>query len=98
VTVVRDEGASRIEETGITTDSMKIFRHSVQDDTPTTAVTEIDDTIKFSRGAWAPEIHGRLRLSATEDAFVVKTDLDVFESGQRVFCRSWSHRIPRDFL
>jgi hypothetical protein len=98
VTVQRDEGALRLEETGILMDSFKIFRHSVQDDAPLTAVTEVDDTIKFSRGAWAPEIRGRLRLSATEEAFHVQTDLDVFESGTRVFCRSWSHRIPRDFL
>jgi predicted acyl esterase len=98
VTVVRDEGATRIEETDITTDSVKIFRHTVQDDSPDSAVTEIDDTIKFSRGAWAPEIHGRIRLSATGDEFLILTDLDVYESGQRVFCRSWSHRIRRDFL
>lgn len=98
VTVERDEGAARLEETGVTMDSIKIFRHSIQDDAPLTAVTEIDDTIKFSRGAWAPEIHGRLRLSATADEFHVQTDLDVYESGTRVFCRLWSHRIPREFL
>ena len=98
VTVVRDEGAARLEETGITMDSVKIFRHSVQDESPLTAVTEVEDAIKFSRGAWAPEIRGRIRLSATQDEFLVRTDLDVYDSGERVFCRSWAHRIPRDAL
>ena len=98
VTIRRDEGSTRIEETGIATDSIKIFRHSIQDDAPLSAVTELDDTIKFSRGPWTPEIHGRIRLGATEEAFHVQTDIDVYESGTRVFCRSWTHRIPRDFL
>ena len=33
---------------------------------------------------------------ATRDAFLVNTDLDVFDGGERVFCRSWSDRIARD--
>ncbi len=98
VTMVRDEGAMRLEETGVVTDCISIYRHSIQDDDPLTAVTEVDDTIKFSRGAWAPEIRGRMRLSATEEAFHFRTDLDVYESGERIYCRTWSHRIPRDFL
>ena len=98
VTIVRDEGAVRLEETGVMMDSVKIFRHSIQDDAPLSAVTEVDDTIQLSREGWTPKIHGRLRLSATEEAFHLLTDLDIYESGERVFCRSWSHRIRRDFL
>ena len=98
VTIVRDEGAMRVNETGVMMDSVKIFRHAIQDDAPLTAVTEVDGTIQLSRGAWTPKIHGRLRLSATQDAFHLRTDLDVYEAGERVFCRSWSHRIRRDFL
>jgi putative CocE/NonD family hydrolase len=98
VTVVRDEGKIRLEETGVVTDVISTYRYSIQDDDPLTAVTEVDDTINFSRGTWTPEIHGRLRLSAGEDSFHLVTDLDVYESGERVFCRTWSHKIRRDFL
>jgi hypothetical protein len=37
-------------------------------------------------------------LSATRDAFQVKTDLDVFNGKERVHCRSWSDTIARDLV
>jgi putative CocE/NonD family hydrolase len=98
VTIVRDEGAVRLDETGILTDSTKVFRHSIQDGDPLTASTDVHAVIRFSRGSWRPEIRGRARLTATKDEFRLQTDLDVLESGDRVYGRSWWHAIPRDFL
>jgi putative CocE/NonD family hydrolase len=98
VTMLRDEGIMRLEEIGVVMECVSTYRHSIQDDDPLSAATEVDDMIKFSRGTWTPEIRARLRLSATEDSFQLRTDVDVYESGERVFCRSWSDKIPRDFL
>jgi uncharacterized protein len=98
VTIVRDEGAVRLDETRILTDSVKVFRHSVKDGDPLTASTEVEGVIKFSRGSWAPEIRAVARLTTTKDAFRLHTDLDVLDGGERIFCRTWSHTIPRDFL
>lgn len=98
VTIVRDEGAVRLDETGIVTDSTKVFRHSVHDGDPLTASTDVHGVIRFSRGSWRPEIRGRARLTATKEAFRLQTDLDVLESGDRIYSRSWSHVMPRDFL
>src|SRR5262249_4527108 len=93
-----DEGDLRLADTRHPDGQHQDFSSPSKTTNPTPPAQRWMTTIKVSRGAWAPEMRGRIRLSATREAFHVQTDLDVFESGTRVFCRSRPHRIRRDFL
>jgi uncharacterized protein len=94
----RDDGRIRQEATGTVLELSKSHNYRIRDDDPLSAVSEVAITLKLEREDWSPEIRSRCVLSATRDAFQVKTDLDVFNGNERVHCRSWSDTIARDLV
>jgi hypothetical protein len=77
---------------------VKLHRYRIRDDDPLSAISEVTVAIKLERDDWRPEVRARCVWSGTCDAFLVRTDLDVFNDEERVFCKSWSHRIARDLV
>ncbi len=94
----RDDGRVRLDETGTVLEFVKQHRYRIRDDDPLSAVSEVSVTIKLERDGWRSEVRSRCVWTATRDAFLVRTDLDVFDGEERMHCRSWSSQIARDLV
>jgi putative CocE/NonD family hydrolase len=94
----RDDGRTRQEATGTVLEFVKAHRYCIRDDDPASAVSEVTVTIKMERGDWRPEVRARCVWRGMREAFLVDTDLDVFDGETRIFCRSWADRIERDLV
>jgi hypothetical protein len=96
--ILRDDGRTRQEATGTVPDLVKDHLYRIRDDDPSSAVSEVTVTIKMERDDWRPEVRARCVWRGTRDAFLVDTDLDVFDGETRIFCRTWADRIARDLV
>jgi hypothetical protein len=94
----RDDGRVRQDATGTILELSKFHRYRIRDDDPLSASSEVSVNISLERDNWRPEVGARSVLSATRDAFQVKTDLEVSNGGERVHTRSWSDTIARDLV
>ncbi|PWV55424.1 CocE/NonD family hydrolase [Nocardiopsis sp. L17-MgMaSL7] len=55
-------------------------------------------TMRFCRGEWWTRTETYTVLECTEEEFRVHATLDAYESGERVFSREWTERVPRDHV
>ncbi|MGH6881250.1 MAG: CocE/NonD family hydrolase [Hypericibacter sp.] len=97
--VLRDDGRSTHNETGVTTEMVKNLHYRIHPDDPATAYAEADhDLVHRHDQGWDTRIktHCAIACSATE--FIVEADLQAFEGETRIFSRSWTQRIPRDLM
>ena len=97
IEVLRDDGASVIEEIGVETALRKTIRYRMRPDDPTSARAEVehDLTHRHPQG-WDTRVRTHCAIACTATEFVVEADLEAFEAGIRRFSRSWTERIPRD--
>lgn len=58
--------------------------------------TEWERTLE--REGWAIRTVTRTKLTASDTHFTIRADLDAYENGERIFCRSWNERIRRDLV
>lgn len=72
--------------------------YSIAENDPTTARTEVYYRHELGRGAWQTAVEGRTVMTATKSAFHLQIDFDAFERDERIFCKSWTHEIPRDLV
>ncbi|MER8600874.1 CocE/NonD family hydrolase [Mesorhizobium sp. M1339] len=98
VTVKRDNGATLLDPIGTVVGLKKSMIYSVAEDDPTTARTEVYYRYELGRGAWQTAVEGRTVMTATKSSFHLQIDFDAFESGERIFCKSWSQEIPRNLV
>ncbi len=95
-TILRDDGATRLDATDTLLESRKDLRYRTHRDDPLATRAEGEVVYALSRGTWRPRIHSRGVLTADRDAFTLQTDLDVHDGERRIFARSWTERIARD--
>ena len=55
-------------------------------------------TRSLERGDWSISTRTRTRLTSDAENFYIDAELDAYERGARVFCRSWRDVVPRDNL
>ncbi|QEX20390.1 hydrolase [Hypericibacter adhaerens] len=99
IEVLRDDGRSTHNGTGVTTEMVKHLRYRMHPADPATAYAEADHdlTNRHDQG-WETRIKSHCAIACTAAEFIVEADLQAFEGEQRVFSRSWTQRIPRDLM
>ncbi|TIL84470.1 MAG: CocE/NonD family hydrolase [Mesorhizobium sp.] len=98
VTLKKDNGTWRLDPLGTVLGFKKHLIYSIAENDPTSARTEASFRYERGRGAWQTAVEGRAVMTATKETFRVQFDLDAFESGERIFCKSWSETILRDLV
>lgn len=95
---LRDDGRSLIEDIGVETGFHKVLRYRIHPDDPTSARAEAEHRLvhRHARG-WDTTIRTRSVIACTATEYLVEADLEAFEGEQRIFSRSWTRRIARDF-
>ena len=99
IEVLRDDGRSTHNGTGVTTEMVKHLRYRMHPDDPATAYAEADHdlTNRHDQG-WETRIKSHCAIACSATEFIVEADLQAFEGDKRVFSRSWTERIPRDLM
>lgn len=92
------EGVNLIPDVGLVVENDAWRRHSIRLDDPASATAEFHQTNAFHREGWDIRVQSRVRVTSTREDFILLCDVDVFENDERVLCRSWNSRIPRDCM
>jgi len=98
IDVLRNDGRSIIEDIDVEVGFHKNLRFRIHPANPAGARAEADYELVHRRDAgWDTMIRTRSAIACTESHYIVEADLEAFESGRRIFSRSWTQRIRRDF-
>jgi hypothetical protein len=98
IEVLRDDGRALVEEIGVETGFRKILRYRIHPTDPSTARAEADyELIHRHAHGWDTTIRTRSAIGCTAEYYLLEAGLEAFEGEERIFSRSWSERIPRDF-
>lgn len=94
--VVNDAGRYRLEDTGtvVTTRAREWYRSRANDHDSVEGETRWERA--FERADWHVRTVTRTHLTSDRTHFHLNADLDAFEDGERVFCRTFRYSIPRD--
>ncbi|WP_395571868.1 CocE/NonD family hydrolase [Streptomyces sp. BK79] len=95
---VKDRGTVRFEEIGLDVGRRAYERYASVADDFTSVSGESTWTMGFRRDDWDVRVVTHTRLTCDEDRFFVDATLDGYESGRRVFSRTWNETVPRDLL
>lgn len=96
--MLRDDVRALIEEIGVETGFRKILRYRIHPADPSMARAEADyELIHRHAHGWDTTIRTRSAIGCTAEYYLLEADLEAFEGEERIFSRSWSERIPRDF-
>jgi putative CocE/NonD family hydrolase len=93
-------GASlvRIDAIGLEIGKRFEKQYRIGESDPLSARMEVHYTTSFRRDDWAVSVDVRTALSATRDAFQLKSSLEAHEGETRIFSRRWDLSIPRDLV
>ena len=76
--------------------SVGFERYAVDHDEILSASGEVKWSHWFARGDWSARIETRTHLTGDHDNFHLQVDVDAYHNDERIFCRSWNHKIRRD--
>jgi uncharacterized protein len=93
-----DMRIERIDRIGLELGTAGKSQFHVEEDDPLSAVVELRRIQTMSRDAWQVRIETRMRLSCTQNAFLLQGSLRAWEGTNEVCHREWDRSIPRDFM
>ncbi len=93
--VFKDEGVVRIEEIDLEMEKCVREWYSFQGDDFDSVRGEVLSERGVRRGDWYVKTVTRTVLQSDAENFYLRADLDAYETGFRVYCRSWDRTIPR---
>jgi hypothetical protein len=100
--VINDGGTWRLEDIDMTLRAKGRERYSARGNDFGSIRGEVLWERSLKRGHWAIRTVTRTLLTATSTDFIIRADLDAYETDahgeQRIFCKSWHEVIARDYV
>ncbi|SIO12520.1 hypothetical protein SAMN05444722_0519 [Rhodovulum sp. ES.010] len=96
--VINDNGILHLDEIDLDVENRAFEWYSAQGDDFLSPRGETRLLRGLKRDDWAVRTEARTVLTSTPAEFRISADLDAWEDGNRVFCRSWNLSLPRDFV
>lgn len=93
-----DEGTTKLIENGLSFGATINNFYRIQENNPLSAHQEVSNTFFLKREDWHVRIESVNTLTSTKSDFILNSQLDAYEGEVRVFNRSKTCLIPRDFL
>ena len=93
-----DDGRMRYVATGMETEDHSCETYSIMDGDPLSLSAHITRTLDYSREDWHIRIETAATMTADETHFHLSHHLDAYEGHTRVFTKSWSRAIARQFV
>ncbi|MDR9394931.1 MAG: CocE/NonD family hydrolase [Roseovarius sp.] len=96
--VINDNGIRHLEEIDLDVENRAFEYYSSQGDDFLSPRGETRLVRGLRRGDWDVRTRTRTVLTSTPDEFHISADLDAFENGERVFCKTWNVSVERGFI
>ncbi len=93
-TAVR-QGVVRVDRLGLELGTESDFTSHISEDDPHSAVAEMRQSQTIARGEWRILIETQIRMSCTQDAFLLRATMRACEGDAEVCRREWDYSIPR---
>lgn len=93
-----DEGRQRISPNGLEYDSVITNIFSIVEGQPLSAQVQCERKIEICRGEWQTRIQTYSLMTSDAEFFHLTNTLDAYEQNVRVFTRSWTKKIPRNWV
>ncbi|MDX1594855.1 MAG: CocE/NonD family hydrolase, partial [Gammaproteobacteria bacterium] len=94
--VIDDRGVQRFDDIGLVSGLRGVERYASTADDFASVRGETRWTWRLERGDWQVRTETRTVLTSDAENFYVQADLDAYEGGSRIFCRTFAATIPRD--
>ncbi len=99
LTFVQDYGGRKRLPSGIEFETAGADTFTIAAGDPLSAVARSDRIAALSRPpGWTVRVETSSVLTADAERFLLTNALDAYEHDTRLFSRSWSREIPRDFV
>jgi putative CocE/NonD family hydrolase len=98
IEAVKDRGRTLISKIDLEYSGGGRERYVIRSGDPLSAKAVSLYSITHGRGPWQVAIETETTVTATKDAFLVTAKLEAFESGVRVFSKTWDDRIRRELI
>jgi len=92
-----DDGRNRLSN-GIIYDSVITNAFSIVEGQPTSAKVECRRQIEISRADWVTRVETLSVMTSDKDNFHLTNVLDAYEGQVRVFTKSWTRKIRREWV
>jgi len=96
--IVADNGKTRFEETGMEMGSKSLYRFSIDESDPLSAIAEYDWEWEYGRADWQTRTHTYTRITCDRTHFYLNAVSTAWESGQRIFRKQWDRKFKRDYF
>ena len=96
--VKHDSGCSVELEHGLETDSGVVERWIFTDNNPNSAQVDIKWYQILKRGDWKVQTESKFNVTCDKDFFYLSALVDAWENSDKVCSRTFSEKIPRDFV
>jgi len=91
------DGAWRMPGDGLEISGSTVDTFTIVEGDPLSATARQSSTIAIGRGAWRTRIETTSTMSADATTFYVTSVLNAYEDDTRVFAKTWTFTVPRDF-
>jgi uncharacterized protein len=98
MTRVNDDGRLRFVDNGLETESSSVETFKVREGDPLSTSQHIRTVIEYQRDEWRVRVEADSMMSADATHFHVSNQMDAYEGDARVFTKSWTKAIPRDYV
>ena len=94
--IAADNGKTRFVETGMEMGSTSLYRFSINESDPLSAIAEYDWEWEYGRGDWQTKTHTYTKITSDADYFYLHAVSVAWESGNQVFHKQWDQKFKRD--
>jgi predicted acyl esterase len=91
-------GVVRIDRLGLELGTEANWDFSLAGEDPLSAVAEMRQTQSVARDGWSVRVETHMRLSCTENAFLLQAMMQAWEGEKHVSRREWNTTVPREFV
>jgi hypothetical protein len=96
--VARDDGCTRIDDIGTEVAYSKLKEMRIADGDPLSMRVTVAVSHAFRRDDWDARLDTRIVMTCDRENFYLRSDIDAYAAGIRLFSRSRPYTIPRDHL
>jgi len=94
--IVADNGRTKFEETGMEMGSKSLYRFSVGESDPLSAIAEYEWEWEYGRGDWQTRTHSYTKITCDATYFYLHAVSVAWECDHQIFCRQWDEKFKRD--
>jgi hypothetical protein len=96
--IAADNGKTRFEETAMEMGSKSLYRFSIGESDPLSAIAEYDWEWEYGRGDWQTRTHTYTRITCDLTHFYLHAVSTAWEGDQQVFQKQWDQKFKRDYF